>query len=519
MAKGLDIPVLHVNGDDPEAVVRAGWIACEYRKHFNSDVIIDLVCYRRHGHNEMDEPAFTQPKMYEAIGHHPTPRVLYGAQLVAQGLRDQGQIEAMKTKVEAELMAAFDQVDGFKNQEPDWLKGRWSKIKVEEDKQVPLTGVSLELLKKDMEALTAVPEGFALNPKILRTLEHKKQVMAAGEGLDWSMGEALAFSSLLAEGRKVRLTGQDCQRGTFTHRHCVWTDQVTERAFSPFERLTVRPGQFEVVNSLLSEAAVLGYEYGYAYNSPDALVMWEAQFGDFANGAQVLVDQFLSSGESKWLRKNGLVLLLPHGYEGQGPEHSSARLERFLQLCAQGNMRVVNCTTPANMFHVLRRQVHSQTRKPLVMMTPKSLLRAKAAVSSLADFGPKTAFRPVLAEGLSKDVERVVFCSGKVYYDLAAQVASSGLTSKVALVRLEQLYPFPESQIAEIFAQMGPKVRAVWCQEEPANMGAWSFVAPRLGAFGAVPYAGRPEAASPATGSDKIHGKEQQALVEQALGG
>jgi 2-oxoglutarate dehydrogenase E1 component len=519
VAKGLDIPVLHVNGDDPEAVVRAGWIACEYRKHFNSDVIIDLVCYRRNGHNEMDEPAFTQPKMYGVIGKHPTPRVVYVNQLMSRGLMAEEQIEALKTQVEADLAKAFDQVDDFKNPAPDWLKGRWSKIKVEDDKQIPVTGVALDLLKKDMEALTTVPEGFGLNPKIARSLEQKKQAMTAGEGLDWSMGEALAFSSLLREGHKVRLSGQDCQRGTFTHRHSVWTDQETEKEFSPFNPLTQKPQQFEVVNSLLSEYAVLGYEYGYAYNSPDALVIWEAQFGDFANGAQIIIDQYVSAGESKWLRKNGMVLLLPHGYEGQGPEHSSARLERFLQLCAQNNMRVVNCTTPANIFHVLRRQVHSQTRKPLIVMTPKSLLRLKAAVSPLADLGATTAFRPVIAEGVHKDVERVVFCSGKVYYDLAAHMETAGLNSKVALVRLEQLYPFPEAEVAQMLSQVNSKAKRVWCQEEPANMGAWSFVAPRLAALGSVIYAGRPEAASPATGSDKIHAKEQQMLVELAVGG
>ncbi len=518
VAKGLDIPVFHVNGDDPEAVIRAGWLACEYRHHFKSDVIIDLVCYRRHGHNEMDEPAFTQPKMYEHIAKHPTPRVLYAEQLAERGFLDKNQSDAIKTEIEATLNKAFSQIETFKNPEPDWLKGRWSKIKPEEDRQTPITGVALDHLKKDMDTLTHIPEGFTLNAKIARLQDQKKQAMSAQMGLDWAMGEALAFSSLLREGHKVRLTGQDCQRGTFTHRHCVWTDQITEKPFSPFDALASKPGQFEVVNSLLSEAAVLGYEYGYAYNSPDALVMWEAQFGDFANGAQVMIDQFIGAGESKWLRKNGIVLLLPHGYEGQGPEHSSARLERFLQMCAQGNMRVVNCTTPANIFHVLRRQVHSQTRKPLVVMTPKSLLRLKTAVSPLADFGPNTTFQSVLASSISKDVERVIFCSGKVYYDLAAYVETSGASGKVALVRLEQLYPFPEAEIAAILKPLSQK-KIVWCQEEPANMGAWSFIAPRLSAYGPVTYAGRPEAASPATGSDKIHAKEQQALVEAAVNG
>ncbi|MBN9565484.1 MAG: 2-oxoglutarate dehydrogenase E1 component [Alphaproteobacteria bacterium] len=525
LAKGFDMPIFHVNGDDPEAVVFAGQIAAEYRAKFSSDVIIDLVCYRRHGHNEGDEPVFTQPKMYGIISNHPTPRIIYADKLVQSGVITQAMVEEFKTQFEQQMQKAFDETESYKSVKPDWLEGRWSHIKTDDDKSQPVTGLDLKKLQSIGEKLFTVPSHFNLNPKIARQIEQKKQMLITGKELDWGTGEALAFASLVAEGRKVRLTGQDSQRGTFSHRHAVLTDQVTEETYTPIHSLTAEKELFEVTNSLLSEASVVGYEYGYAYNSPDALVLWEGQFGDFANGAQVYMDQFISAGESKWLRKNGIVLLLPHGYEGQGPEHSSARLERYLQLCAGGNMRVVNCTTPANFFHALRRQLHSQTRKPLVVMTPKSLLRHKQAVSDLAEFGSGKTFRPVIADAnlsSGQGIERIVITSGKVYYDLKTML-DGHLDKKIALIRLEQYHPFPEADIvAALKSHTGAQV--IWCQEEPQNMGAWTFVRPYLEKVlealkfkHALQYVGRPAEASPAVGSDKVHAVEQQRLVEEAL--
>jgi 2-oxoglutarate dehydrogenase E1 component len=525
LAKGFDLPIFHVNGDDPEAVLLAGQIAAEYRAQFSSDVIIDLVCYRRHGHNEGDEPVFTQPKMYSIIANHPTPRVIYANRLLQEGVITQDQVDEIKTQFEQQMQKAFDETESYQFVKPDWLMGRWSHIKIEDDKAQPVTGIDLIKLKAMGEKLFAVPSDFKLNPKIARQMEQKNQMIVSGKGLDWGTGEALAFASLVAEGQKVRLTGQDSQRGTFSHRHAVLIDQSTEETYTPIHALASEKELFEVTNSLLSEASVVGYEYGYAYNSPDALVLWEGQFGDFSNGAQIYMDQFISAGESKWLRKNGVVLLLPHGYEGQGPEHSSARLERYLQLCAEGNMRVANCTTPANFFHVLRRQLHSQTRKPLVVMTPKSLLRHKMAVSDFVDFGPGTAFQPLIADAnLSSKgaIERIVITSGKVYYDLKT-LLDNHPDKKIGIIRLEQYHPFPANELLSLLKNhLGAQI--IWCQEESKNMGAWTFVRPhieqvmeQLKFTSSLKYIGRAATASPAVGSDKVHAVEQQRLVEEAL--
>jgi 2-oxoglutarate dehydrogenase E1 component len=528
IAKGVQAPIFHVNADDPEAVLFVSGLAMEFRQEFKRDVVIDMFCYRRYGHNESDEPAFTQPLMYQKIAAHPTTRQIYAQKLLEEGAVTQEEADRITRDFQARLDSEFELSTSFKPNKADWLEGAWSGMEIASgDDRRGSTAVELDKLQLVGKALTTVPATFNVNRKIARQLTQKEEMLKKGEGIDWATAEALAFGTLLDEGSAVRMSGQDCKRGTFSQRHAVLTDQENEDEYIPLNNIREGQAKLEIINSPLSEAGVLGFEYGYSLAEPKALVLWEAQFGDFANGAQVIIDQFISSGESKWLRMSGLVMLLPHGYEGQGPEHSSARLERYLQLCAEDNMQVVNATTPANYFHVLRRQLHRTFRKPLIMMTPKSLLRHKNAVSKLSEFGPGTSFHRVLWDDRpnldDKQVKRVVLCSGKVYYDLLA-AAEERDQKDVYILRLEQLYPFPAKALATELTRF-PGAEIVWCQEEPKNMGAWFFVAPEIEAVmealgskqSRVRYAGRPAAASPATGLFKRHVKEQNKLVSDAL--
>ncbi len=529
VAKMVQAPIFHVNGDDPEAVVHVSRLAVEFRQRFNRDVVIDLFCYRRYGHNEGDEPAFTQPLMYRKIAQHPTTRQLYTEKLIADGVLTPREAEALIDEFNQRLEGDLEASRTYRPNKADWLEGAWSGFEQAEVEGARRgqTEAPLELLEEVGNAIFAVPGGVKINPKIDRILQAQRQAIESGEGIGWATAEALAFGTLLCEGNGVRLVGQDSGRGTFSQRHSVFTDQDTEERHVPLNHIRPAQAAYEVVDSMLSEAAVLGFEYGYSLADPATLVLWEAQFGDFANGAQVIIDQFVASGESKWLRMSGLVMLLPHGFEGQGPEHSSARIERFLQLCAEDNMQVVNCTTPASYFHVLRRQLRRKFRKPLVVSTPKSLLRHKRCVSRLADMGPGTAFHRVLYEnempGPDDGIRRVVLCSGKVFYDLEAERDKRGIKD-ITMLRLEQLAPFPDKLLDEQLWRF-PAADVVWCQEEPSNMGPWTFVAPRIetvlsgidGGAARPRYVGRPEAASPATGVHKTHVAEQAALVDEAL--
>ena len=528
VAKMIQAPIFHVNGDDAEATIHVVRMATEFRYRFKSDVIIDIYGYRRHGHNEADEPMFTQPLMYKKIANHPTVREIYAKQLEAEELFKLGEANGLVQKFNAQLEQDFEASSSYRPNKADWLEGRWKDIGLAEgEARRGDTAASPELLQEVGYRLSTPPDNFNLNPKIRRQLKTKARMFESGEGIDWATGEALTFGTLLCESTPVRLSGEDCGRGTFSQRHAVFTDQETEEHYLPLSNIRFGQAPIEVIDSPLSEFGVLGFEYGYSQAEPHALVLWEAQFGDFANGAQVIIDQFIASGESKWLRMCGLVLLLPHGYEGAGPEHSSARPERFLQLCAEDNMQVCNVTTPASYFHVLRRQMRRNFRKPLILMTPKSLLRHKLCVSSLADFGPGTTFHRVMYDNETlcedKDVKRVVLCSGKVYYDLFEERARRG-TTEVFFLRLEQVYPFPHKPLVEELGRF-PGAEIVWCQEEPKNIGSWTFVAPRLeevmaeaGMTHSRPqYVGRKEAASPATGSLNQHRREQEALVDAAL--
>ena len=530
VAKSIQAPIFHVNGDDPEAVVHVARIATEYRLQFKKDVVVDIFCYRRHGHNEGDEPAFTQPLMYKAIAGHPTTREIYAERLVAEGVVTAGESAKMAEDFQAQLDLQFEAAKGYKPNKADWLEGAWSGLAVAsgEDRRGE-TSVQLDTLRAIGAAITTVPDGFNLNRKIARQIEQKREALKSGEGIDWATAEALAMGTLLAEGTFVRLSGQDSGRGTFSQRHAVLTDQENEAKYIPLQHVAAKQAPFEVLDSPLSEAGVLGFEYGYSLAEPNALIMWEAQFGDFANGAQVVIDQFISSGEAKWLRMSGLTLLLPHGYEGQGPDHSSARLERYLQMCGEDNWQVCNLTTAANYFHALRRQVHRNFRKPLIVMTPKSLLRSPEVASRLDDMGPGTSFHRVIAEidKLAPDdkIRRVVLCSGKVYFDLL-HARRERKFDDVAILRIEQLYPFPVKTLATALARY-KNAELVWCQEEPQNMGAWHFVDRRIEAVAAkldlkgkrAAYAGRPEMAATATGLLRRHNAEQARLVEQALSG
>ncbi len=528
VAKGVQAPIFHVNGDDPEAVVEVARAAAEFRQEFKKDVVIDLFCYRRHGHNESDEPAFTQPLMYRKIARHPTTRQIYAEQLVDEGILSGEEAEATATRFVAELERQFEAAKSYRPNKADWLLGAWAGLEqAPGDDRRGDTGVAGDVLQSIGRRLAAVPEGFHINPKIARQLEAKRAAIELGEGIDWATAEALAIGSLCAEGTHVRMSGQDSGRGTFSQRHAVLIDQESEERYIPINHISPGQAPFEIIDSPLSEAAVVGFEYGYSLADPSTLVLWEAQFGDFANGAQVIIDQFLSSGETKWLRMNGLVLLLPHGYEGQGPEHSSARIERYLQLCAEDNIQVCNLTGGANYFHALRRQIRRNFRKPLIVFTPKSLLRAREVTARLDEMAPGTSFHRVIdeSEAIAADdaVRRVVLCTGKVYFDLLRARANSG-DKRVALVRVEQLYPFPFNALGKIL-QRYRNAEVVWCQEEPQNMGAWNFVDRRIEqvlagldiASKRPRFAGRSEAASPATGLFKRHVEEQADLVADAL--
>ena len=530
VAKSIQAPILHVNGDNPEAVLFCSRLAAEFRQEFATDFVLDIVCYRRHGHNETDEPAFTQPIMYRAIRDTKTTRTLYAEKLAAEGAIPEAESKAMWDDFAATLEDSYKAAQSYKPNKADWLEGHWSGLKQadqEDERSEHATALTDAAAAQIGRALSSVPEGFDANPKIIRQLEAKRAAFEKGQGIDWATGEAMAFGGMLLDGNRVRLSGEDCQRGTFSQRHAVLVDQANANEYVPLNNIADGQAKIDIFNSLLSEQGVLGFEYGYTLADPTVLVLWEAQFGDFANGAQVIIDQFLASGETKWLRMSGLTLLLPHGYEGQGPEHSSARLERYLQLCAERNMTVANLTTPANYFHALRRQLKRNFRKPLVIMTPKSLLRHKLAVSDLADFTGDSHFQHVIPEvdaiGPAEAVKRVVICTGKVYYDLLAERRDKGVQD-VALVRMEQIYPFPIKSLPLVLANY-PKAEVVWCQEEPENMGAWSFVDRKLeqvlttlGHASPRPhYVGREAAASPATGLAKVHAAQQAALVARAL--
>jgi 2-oxoglutarate dehydrogenase E1 component len=539
VAKMIAAPIFHVNGDDPEAVVFAAKVATEYRQKFHKPVVIDMFCYRRFGHNEGDEPAFTQPLMYRKIRSHPSTLDIYSRKLIAEDVVTEGEVEKMKADWRARLDAEYEAGQGYKANKADWLDGRWAGLKTGGDADDPRrgnTGVAEEVLKDIGQKITTVPQDFHVHRTIQRFLDNRRRAIETGEGIDWATAEALAISSLLLEGNPVRLSGQDSERGTFSQRHSVLIDQETEARYTPFSQLGDHQARFEVINSMLSEEAVLGFEYGFSLAEPNALTMWEAQFGDFANGAQVVFDQFLSSGERKWLRMSGLVCLLPHGYEGQGPEHSSARLERFLQMCAEDNMQVANCTSPANYFHILRRQLRREIRKPLVLMTPKSLLRHKRVVSRLDEMTNGTSFHRLLWDDAQllpgekiklvpdDKIRRIVLCTGKVYFDLYEERERRGIDD-IYLLRVEQLHPFPTKALVLELSRF-KQAEIVWCQEEPRNMGAWFYVDTfiewvlnQIGAKHRRPrYAGRPAMAATATGLMSKHLAQLKALLDDALG-
>ena len=531
----VEAPIFHVNGDDPEAVVHAAKVATEFRQKFHKDVVIDIFCYRRFGHNEGDEPMFTNPEMYKKIKTQKTSLSLYTERLVRDGLIPEGEIEDMKAAFQAKLNNEFEAGKDYKPNKADWLDGKWSHLDRNKDDYVRGdTAIKPETMAEIGTALSTAPDGFPVHKTVGRLLDSKAKMFESGSGFDWATGEALAFGSLLTEGYPVRLSGQDSTRGTFSQRHSGLVNQDTEERFYPLNSVRAGQAQYEVIDSMLSEYAVLGFEYGYSLAEPNALTLWEAQFGDFANGAQIMFDQFISSGESKWLRMSGLVMLLPHGFEGQGPEHSSARLERFLQMCGQDNWIVANCTTPANYFHILRRQLHRDFRKPLVLMTPKSLLRHKMAVSNAEDFTTGSSFHRLMWDDAQKGnsdttlvkddkIKRVVMCSGKVYYDLLEERDARGIDD-IYLLRVEQFYPFPaQSAVQEL--ERFKNAEVVWCQEEPKNQGAWTFIEPNiewvLGKIDAKhqrpKFVGRAASASPATGLASTHKKQQAALVNDAL--
>ncbi len=533
----VQAPILHVNGDDPEAVVFATKVATEYRQKFGKDTVIDMFCYRRFGHNEGDDPTFTQPLMYAKIKDQPSVRELYSRRLVVEGVATQAEVDGWLGEFDRFLDEEFEAGKSFHANKADWMDGVWSGLALEPgaDMHRGETGVPEAKLKDLGHLITAVPERIDVHKTLRRVIDARRTAVDAGENIDWSLAESLAFASLLDEGFPVRLSGQDSVRGTFSQRHSAVIDQATEERYVPLNNLRPGQGYFEVIDSALSEEAVLGFEYGYSLADPNTLTLWEAQFGDFANGAQVVVDQFISSAERKWLRMSGLTMLLPHGYEGQGPEHSSARLERYLQLCAEDNLQVANCSTPANYFHILRRQVHRSFRKPLILMTPKSLLRHKKAVSTMADLAEGSSFHRVLhdtaqrdpeAAGVSlkpdADIRRVIMCSGKVYYDLLDARAKKGVDD-VYILRLEQFYPWPMQTLRRELARF-PGAELVWCQEEPKNMGGWTFVDPWIELTltkvdvkaKRARYVGRPASASTAAGQMSRHLKEMQSFLDEA---
>lgn len=533
VAKIIQSPIFHVNGDDPETVVWAMNCAYDFQSRFHQDVVLDLICYRRNGHNEGDEPMFTQPKMYKKIAQHPSTATLYAQKLANDGIA-LTDIQAVQDKITNRIAEEFEiakrlATDENERLRPDWLSGAWNGISGEASahdlKKPVITGVDKAVLQEVGAKLLHIPQGFHMNSKLTRLWGKKRQAIESGTEIDWSTAEALAFGTLVVQGHPVRLSGQDSGRGTFSQRHAVLIDQMDDSRFIPLNFISDKQARFEVIDSPLAEASVMGFEYGYSSSNPNALVMWEGQFGDFANGAQVIIDQFIVSGEEKWLRLSGLVLLLPHGQEGQGPEHSSARLERFLQMSAQENMFVVQPTTPSNYFHVLRRQILASYRKPLIVMTPKSLLRHKRVLSNLSEMEINTHFMPVYGEVALKadQVERVVICSGKVYYDLLEEREKNNLQN-VAIIRLEQFYPFPEKELSDALRPY-QKAKIIWAQEEPYNMGGWFFVDRRLElllthmemAQTRPLYAGRAAAASPATGIAARYKAEQDHLIQMAL--
>ncbi len=530
VAKLVQAPILHVNGDDPEAVTFACKLAIEYRQAFNRDIVIDMWCYRRFGHNEGDEPSFTQPLMYQEIRKHSPISALYAARLEKEAVIKPGWLDGEVAAFTALLETEFEAAKSYLPNKADWFEGAWSGLgkpqqAITERRNVT-TGVGEAVVREIGEILTTIPGNVAVHKTLTRIVDARRAMFETGEGFDWATAEALAFGTLLREEHPVRLSGQDSGRGTFSQRHSVWVDQTDGSKYIPLTK--VGPARFEVRDSPLSEFGVLGFEYGWSLADPQTLVLWEAQFGDFANGAQVMIDQFIAAGEAKWLRASGLVLLLPHGYEGQGPEHSSARPERFLQLCAEDNMQVANCTTPANYFHILRRQMHRDFRKPLVIMTPKSLLRHKQAVSAIADFTGDSHFRRIVSDPAApadKHVKRLVLCTGKLAYELI-EARDKARDRNTSIVRIEQLYPFPGEAFLARLKRMTNLEEVVWAQEEPMNQGYWAHVEPRierrLSEAGLKPkrpvYAGRAPAASPATGLAKRHAAEQAALIADALG-
>lgn len=541
VAKIVQAPIFHVNGDDPEAVCFAFKVATEFRQEFKRDVVIDLICYRRFGHNEGDEPSFTQPLMYQKIRSMENIVSKYSNILIKDGVLSKEEAKSSIDAFTEKLQKSFEEAKTYKPNKADWLDGNWQKMTRADNPDEALDGrrgntaVSKEVLLEVGEKLCHVPDNFTLHRTLSRVIDAKKKMFETGTGFDWATAEALAFGTLAVEGYPVRLSGQDCGRGTFSHRHARVLDQNTEERYYPLNNIRSNQAPFTVIDSALSEFAVLGFEYGYSWEDPNALTLWEAQFGDFANGAQVMVDQFISSAETKWLRMSGLVMLLPHGYEGQGPEHSSARMERYLQQCADDNMQVANCTTPANYFHILRRQIHRDFRKPLIIMSPKSLLRHKLAVSDLADMSDGTSFHRILQDDADKthndyklvadkDIKRVVMCSGKVYYDLYEARQERNIDD-VYLLRVEQLYPCPVKSIIHELSRF-PDAEVVWCQEEPRNMGSWGFIEYYLEwALGHVPnakskrprYVGRLAGASTATGLASKHKAEQENILNEAL--
>ncbi|MEW6055553.1 MAG: 2-oxoglutarate dehydrogenase E1 component [Bdellovibrionota bacterium] len=524
LAKMLETPIFHVNGDDAEAVYYVTQLATQFRQKFHRDVVIDLLCYRKYGHNEGDEPSFTQPVMYKKIKDHPSPREVYAKALTTQSGFSANEIESTLNTVNEKLSAAHAIAKSSK--EPPFVsvfEGAWKGLRRATDEDFQKTAdtkVDATVLKAIGKKLAEVPSGFQVHPKLIRQLESRAKLVEVGTALDWGTAEALAFGSLVWEGTHVRVSGQDAERGTFSHRHSVVYHYETNEPYVPLNHVKEGQAEYLVINSALSEAGVLGFEFGHAIADPRSLTIWEAQFGDFANGAQVIIDQFISSSESKWQRMSGLVMLLPHGYEGQGPEHSSAKLERFLQLCARNNMQVCNLTTPAQIFHALRRQVRREFRKPLVVMSPKSLLRHPMAVSPLEELSGGS-FQEVIPDlSQPKKPRKLVFCTGKVYYDLVAERTARKIND-IAVVRIEQLYPWPAHKVEAVLKEYSSTREIVWLQEEPRNMGAWNFIRdwlpPMLASKQNLSYVGRGPAAAPAVGSAKIHEKEQKNIIDEAL--
>ena len=537
MGKVVDAPILHCNGDDPEAVIYCAKIAIEFRHKFNKDVVIDMICYRRFGHNEGDEPSFTQPLMYKKIKNHPTTLNVYGKKLISDGIITENEFVSQKSEFRSLLENQYKTAKDYKPK-IEWYEGTWSRYKPEKGKDKRgNSGVEIEKIKLISNKINIIPEDINIHKTIKKIFENRKKAIDNSSGIDWSTAEALAFGTLLDEGFPVRLVGQDSGRGTFSQRHSVLRNQQDNSRYIPLNHISNQQKKFEIVDSLLSELAVLGFEYGYSLVEPSTLTIWEAQFGDFANGAQIIIDQFIASGERKWSRASGLVMLLPHGYEGQGPEHSSGRLERFLQLCAQDNLQVMNCTTPANYFHALRRQIHRDFRKPLVIMTPKSLLRNKLCTSKIKDFSKNNSFHRVLWDHAidpnekgfinlksNEKIKKVILCSGKIYFDLL-EAREKAKVDDVVFFRIEQLYPFPVKPLVKEITRYAKNAKFYWCQEEPKNMGAWflvrDYIQWTLNYIGAknnvIKYIGRKPAASPATGYEKRHLSQQKNIINEVF--